>query len=122
MTLITDEIPRSAWRTYFDTLSKHLGTTEATVEVVGPDVGDQIEAERLLLTGISYDDKDDIVVIGLDAPGGPPEDLERVVDHPVKIFVATGDGDAEAVFDIEDAGEHRTIVRLDRAPALPPAG
>jgi hypothetical protein len=122
MALTTHEIPREAWRGYFDELSRVLGTVEATVEVVGPDVGDQIEAEKLVLTGMTYDDKDDIVVIGLDAPGGDPEELQRIVDHPVKIFVATGDIEAEATYDIEDAERHRTIVRLERPPALPPAG
>jgi hypothetical protein len=121
MALTTHEIPRATWRPYFDELSKHLGTVKATVEVVGPDIGDQIEAEKLVLTGMTYDDKDDIVVIGLDAPGWEPEDLQRIVDHPVKIFVATGEPEAEAIFDIEDAGQHRTIVRFERAPALPPA-
>jgi hypothetical protein len=27
-----------------------------------------------VLTGVTYDDHDDVLVVGLDAPGGPPED------------------------------------------------
>jgi hypothetical protein len=116
----TQEIPREAWRPYFDELSKVSGTLEATVEVVGRDVGDQIEAQRLVLTGITYDDHDDVVVIGLDAPGGPREDLERVVDHPQRILVATGGTPPEEMtIDIEDAEGHQTIVHLERPPALP---
>ena len=116
----TQEIPRDTWRTYFDELSKTLGTVEATVEVVGPDVGAQIEAERLVLTGLTYDDRDDVFVIGLDAPGGPPEDLERMVDHPRKILVATGESPPLVMtIDIHDADEHQTIVRVVRPPALP---
>jgi hypothetical protein len=121
MTLTTQQIPREAWRTYFDELSKHLGTVDATVEVIGPDIGDQIEAERLLLTGVTYDDRDDVVVIGLDAPGGPPEDLERIVEHPEAIYVATGGDDADLAIDIEDADQHKTILRVEHAPALPAA-
>src|SRR4051794_34819492 len=82
MATSTQELPRETWRPYFDQLSKVLGTVEATVEVIGPDIGAQIEAERLVLTGITYDDRDDVLVIGLDAPGEPEEDLERMVDHP----------------------------------------
>jgi hypothetical protein len=120
MTVTTQEIPRPAWRPYFDDLSRTLGTVEATVEVVGLDIGDQIEARRLLLTGITYDDRDDVVVIGLDAPGGEREDLERMVDHPVRVLVAIPTAAAEEmVLDIEDAEGHRTLVRLERPPALP---
>jgi hypothetical protein len=116
----TQEIPREVWRPYFDELSRTLGTVEATVEVAGNDLGAQIEAERLVLTGLTYDDKDDVFVIGLDAPGGDPEELEHLVESPEHVYVAATEG-AEMAIDIED-GEHKTIIRLERPPALPPAG
>src|SRR3954471_1424885 len=46
MATTTLEIPRELRRSYFDELTDALGTVEATVEVVGRDVGAQIEAER----------------------------------------------------------------------------
>jgi hypothetical protein len=120
MAVTTQELPREAWRSYFDELSKILGAVEATVEITGPDVGDQIEADHLILTGITYDDRDDIVVIGLDAPGPPPEDVERIVDDPQRILIATGtEPPEEMVIDIEDAEQHKTLVRIERPPALP---
>ena len=120
MTTSTQELPHETWRTYFDELSKVLGTVEATVEVVGRDVGAQIEAERLVLTGITYDDRSDVLVIGLDAPGKPAEDLERMVDRPQRIMVATGETPPEEMaIDVEDAEGNQTIVRLERPPALP---
>jgi hypothetical protein len=116
----TQEIPRGAWRPYFDELSRRLGTMEATVEVVGADLGDQTLADHLVLTGLTYDDKDDVFVIGLDAPGPPPEDAEHLIEHPQRILVATGlDPHMEMAIDIEDDRAHRTIVRLERAPELP---
>ncbi|MEA2294964.1 MAG: hypothetical protein QOE86_2603 [Solirubrobacteraceae bacterium] len=120
MAATTEEIPRDAWRSYFDQFSKLLGTMEATVEVTGPDLGDQFLGEHLVLTGLTYDQKDDVFVIGLDAPGGPPEDLEHLVEHPQRIFVATGaDAGMEMAIDIEDDQDHRTILRLEHAPELP---
>jgi hypothetical protein len=116
----TEQLPQEAWGPYFDTISKDLGTTLATVEVVGRDVGDQIEADHLVLTGISYDHKDDVIVIGLDAPGGLREEMERMVDHPRAIYVAPGPVTSPGlIIDIEDEEEHRTIVRLEQAPELP---
>jgi hypothetical protein len=120
MATITQEVPRETWRPYFDEMSRTLGTVEATVEVVGRDLGAQIEAERLLLTGITYDDRDDVLVIGLDAPGEPEEDLERMVDHPRRIMVATSETPPEEMtIDVEDAEGNQTIVRIERPPALP---
>jgi hypothetical protein len=114
----TREIPRDAWRPYFDEISRHLGTTTATVEIAGRDLGAQVAAEHLVLTGLSYDDRDDVVVIGLDAPGGYIEEAEHLVEHPQKVLVATGD-DAGVAIDIEDADAHQTIIRMASAPALP---
>jgi Family of unknown function (DUF5335) len=114
MALTTREIPKNEWRTYFDTFSRDLGELYATVEIAGAEVGDQIEAEHPRLTGISYDDKDDILVIGLDAPGGLPEDLEHVVSAPQKIYVAEGQ-DEMTVFDIEDGERTQTLITLEPA-------
>ena len=120
MPFTTEQVPREKWRPYFDELSRHLGTVEATVEIAGRDLGAQIAAERLVLTGVSYDHKDDVVVIGLDAPGGSPEEYEHLIEHPQKILVATlGDVKTELAIDIADDQDHQTIIRLERPPALP---
>jgi hypothetical protein len=117
MAITTQEIPRDEWGPYFDEFSRNLGTVEATVEIEGRDLGAQIAADRLTLTGISYDHKDDVVVIGLAARGGTTEDYEHLVSQPQRIFVATSEA-AEMALDIEDAEGHKTIVRLRPAPAL----
>jgi hypothetical protein len=123
MALTTQELPRETWRPYFDDFSKGLGTVRATVEVDGRDIGAQIAAENVVLTGMTYDDKDDVLMVALDAPGGHKGEFEHLVDHPQKIFVATGDGaDPVAMaIDIEDADEHQTIIRLELPAELPPA-
>ena len=119
MPFTTEQVPREKWHPYFDELSRHLGTVEATVEVTGRDLGAQLAAERLILTGITYDYKDDVLVIGLDAPGGLPEEYEHMVQSPQRVSVAPGGTAAELIIGIEDAEEHLTIVRFERPPALP---
>jgi hypothetical protein len=118
MATTTQEIPREAWREYFDTLAKVLPTVEVTVEVIGRDLGDQFIGERVLLAGISYDDKDDVLVIGLDTPGGLPEEVEHLVDHPQRIMV-TGLDDGSTVIEVEDPDGHQTLIRYHDVPALP---
>jgi len=118
MSTTTQELPRETWQQYFDTLAKVLPNVEATVEVVGRDLGDQFLSERALLAAVSYDHKDDVLVIGLDTPGGLPEEVEHFVHHPQRIMV-TGLEDGSTVIDVEDAEGHQTIVRYAEVPALP---
>jgi hypothetical protein len=120
MAITTQEIPRSAWRSYFEQLTSALGTVEATVEVVGRDIGDQFEAERQVLTDITYDEQNDAFVIGLDAPGPPAERVEHRIEKPQRVLVATGEPPPlELTFDIVDGKQHQWLIRLERPPALP---
>jgi hypothetical protein len=116
MTPATTEIPRGAWRSYFDDYSKHLPALEATVEVEDPELGPQIIADGLVLTGLTYDDRDDVFVIGLERDG--EEVFEHLVEHPEKIVVAGIDG-LESI-DVQDAERRQTIVSLQPPPELPP--
>jgi Family of unknown function (DUF5335) len=115
----TREIPREEWRQYFDDFSRRLATTVASIEVTGADIGAQVEAERGVLSGVTYDDRDDIVVIALDAEGDPSAELERTVYEPQKIFVE--DDGATTVLAIEDSEGNKTLVRMEPAAQLPPA-
>jgi hypothetical protein len=114
----TDDLPRDGWRTYFDELSRGLTATQATVEIEAPDLGAQVQAEGLVLSGISYDDRDDVLVIGL-SPGGPAESLEHLVSNPQRISVAESQGTLPSAIEIEDAEGQTTLLRLQPAPALP---
>jgi hypothetical protein len=115
----TREIPREEWRQYFDDFSSRLATTVASIEVTGAEIGAQVEAERGLLRGVTYDDRDDIVVIALDSEGDAPEELERTVSEPQKIYVE--EENASTVLDIEDSEGNKTLVRMEPAAQLPPA-
>lgn len=113
----TTDLARESWTRYFNDLSRELGAYEVTVEVDGLDIGAQIEAEDLMLAGLSYDHKDDIVVIGV-APVGGEEAVEHLVSGPQRILVESINSTVPSVIDIEDAEGHKTIVRLAPAPAL----
>jgi Family of unknown function (DUF5335) len=112
----SQELARASWREYFDELSRTLGTVEVTVEVAGRDVGDQIAAERLVLTGITYDDKDDVLVVGLDSP----EEYEHIIDAPQQVYVATRD-DGLTTYEVTDAEGRQHLIHVKQAEALPPA-
>jgi hypothetical protein len=113
------ELPSESWRTYFDDLSRQLGAVEATVEIDGNDLGAQIEAERLTLTGISYDDRDKVLVINLAEPGSPLDEVEHMVQQPRRISIDSTDSTLPTAIEAEDAEGLRTLVELRPVPELP---
>ena len=110
MTSMTREIPKSEWPSYFNDLSRLPSPPPVvTVEVDGEEVGAQIEAEHKTLAGISYDNRDDVLVIGIGGPDGH-EQLEHLVSQPERIYVAEGD---EHTIDVQDADGVQTLIRLE---------
>jgi Family of unknown function (DUF5335) len=108
---VTQDIPPDTWRAHFDELSKTVGAAEVTIEIAGADIGGQISAERLALTGISYDDKDDVLVVGLDAQGGSPEEYQHLISEPRQIQVATL-GDGATTYDVTDGDGRQHLIRI----------
>jgi hypothetical protein len=120
MTITTQEIPRQAWRSYFEKLTKVLGTVEATVELVGRDLGDQFADQRQILTDLTYDDRDDAIIAGLEAPDSEVGRIEHLIEQPQRVLLATGEPPPlEVTFDIEDGEQHQWLIHLERPPALP---
>jgi hypothetical protein len=113
------DLPSERWRTYFDDLSRHLGAVEATVEIDGSDLGAQVEAESLILTGISYDDRDEVLAISLTEPGSVRDGIEHMVQQPRRIAVDSADAMLPNAIEAEDAEGQRTLVELRAVPELP---
>lgn len=56
-------IKKSEWKNYFDQTSKHLLGHQVELEIVGLDIGDQIEEEWISLEGLSYDPRENILFV-----------------------------------------------------------
>jgi hypothetical protein len=108
----TRKIERSEWESCLNRLSKALVGKRAEVEVVGLDLGDQIEAAWLPIYGVTFDPKSDMVEISM-------EGLGHRIRRPHVIHIAES---AEGVSSLEivDADGRRQIVRLKDPIALPP--
>ncbi len=116
--MATRTIEKSDWEAYLNRISKELGACLAEVEVAGLDIGDQIEAEWVTLTGVSYDPKDDLVSV--DLLSQDDKNIGHLVHKPVELVVDEEiDGLAGLV--LADGDGQRTILRLKRPLALPAA-
>jgi hypothetical protein len=111
MQTTTRELPREQWQRYFDELVS-TQSLRASLELIGPELGDQTQAEQLPLHSLSYDDYEDAILIGL---GGSepryPVALWHPVERPRRVEVYERD-QAPAAILIEADDELRTLLRL----------
>ena len=106
------QLAKSRWQDYFDRVSKVLGAKLVELEVTGLGLGDQVEVDWLPLIGLSYDPKDDVLVVMV-------EGIEHNIRHPKQIHV---EQDVESLYSMEvvdAAGEHHILLLKDplRLPA-----
>lgn len=104
-------VPKAEWPQYLNRVSRGLTGLRAEIEVASLELGDQIEAQYLPITGIFYDHKDDLVGVTL-------EGLDHMIRHPQSIYVEeTGDGVAAIAVIDRDGTNH--LIKLRRPLALP---
>ena len=99
-------VPKAEWSGYLNRASRAIIGLRAEIEVASLELGDQIEAQYLPITGIFYDHKDDLVGVTL-------EGLDHMIRHPQSIYVeASPDG-------LSDRDGTNHLIKLKRPLALP---
>ena len=117
---MTDEkIAKTSWQGFFDVVSKVLEGRHVDVEVLGMDVGDQIEHEDLPLSGITYDAREDSLYIYLHEPNALEHAAHRI-RSPKEVYVQTGQTGLSRVAILDHEG-HELLVHF-REPLMLPAG
>ena len=106
-------VPQSAWREYFDRMSKALLGKRAEVEVAALDLGAQVVAEWVPMLGITYESKDDLLDVAFDR-------ANHLIRHPREIVVEEDAGGLLSVAVVDREGT-RQLVRLKEPLMLPPA-
>jgi len=108
---------RGEWARLLDDLTKEHEGDYVTIELLDPTYGDQYEAERLPFAYITYDYRDDAVIV---AVGGTtprfPVVLRHIVSHPADVNVATGQG-VDAAARVVDTNGTTTLVTFFPPPA-----
>ena len=115
--MATHVIEKSNWEDYLNRVSKTLSASLVEVEVAGLDIGDQIEAEWVILSGLSYDPKDDLVTV--DLLSKDDQNVEHLVHTPTELVVDEETAGLTSLV-VSDSEEHRTILKLKKPLALPP--
>jgi hypothetical protein len=108
--MATAKLDKAAWQKTFDQMSKSLLVgKQVEIEVIGLDIGDQIEQEWIQLLGISYDPKDDRIDILV-------EGLDHRISRPREVWLDHGPTGL-ASMEVVQADGVRQIIRL-REPLM----
>jgi hypothetical protein len=107
----TKEIPREGWDRFFARFSNDHETQFVAVEVMGSDIGAQVEGRSLLLSGISRADEDSqSLALMFDSVNG--EHLTHMVDRPTRVWVQRAPDNTDEALEIESADGSRTLLRF----------
>ena len=113
------EIPRDEWVEYLDGFSRRHEGWLVTVEVLGSEVGAQVEAQELPLRGVTAELKgggEGMITIILGA--GESERVTHNVTRPAHLRVEQAENGADMTLQIETSDGVTTLVRL-RSAVLP---
>jgi hypothetical protein len=117
----TREISKTEWPSFFDSFSRRHEGWLATLEILGPDIGAQLEERDLPFEGIT-DERDEVkgdrIMI---MTGGKPDDhVTHTITQPTEVSLEQTDEGADAALAIKSADGVIALLRF-RSPMLPEA-
>lgn len=110
--MTTEKLDRSAWKGYFDAMSKILPGKQAEIEVNALRIGAQLEAEYAPLLGIVYDEKSRLIEVLI-------EGLDHTIPNVRDVYVDHDGVNLNSV-SVTDGDGVQQVIRL-RDPAMLPA-
>ena len=115
----TKEITQTNWPSFFDSFSRQHEGWLATLEILGPDIGAQIEERDLAFEGIT-DEWDEIHgnTITIMAGGKPDAHVTHKITRPTEVNLEQTDEGADAALAIKSADGVTALLRF-RSPVLP---
>lgn len=120
---MTREIPRVVWPDQLKELSERYQGWQATIEVMGGEMGSQRVAADLPLQGLGVEmqgsEAGKILIELGDSPGNF---MIHHVDYPLRVQIADMQPGSAADVEIESEDGTVTLVHLKAPTALPPAG
>ncbi len=112
-----EAVDPSQWKTFFDSFSRHLSRQQVEIEIVGLDVGDQIESEWRPLGGLTYDPRSDTLYVFI---AERDSDIGHAIVGPTEVWAEFGDEGLSSVV-VMDRDGHKQFVRFRTPLELPPA-
>lgn len=113
---------RQEWPGFFAVITRDERGKPVTIEIVSPEIGTKLEASEVPLEAITYDDRDDAVIVEVSSSSGEQGALRHMVSNPWKIIFDPPSPGSVRTMDIEGSDGVHTLVTLHARPAVPDAG
>ena len=114
--MVTREIPREQWVKFFNDFSKQHEGWVVALEVLRSDIGDQEEATKLPLVGISADVKDGESRINIAIGGRLDVHLTHGIDTPKRVWLKEPEEPAHETIAVESEDGTMTLVHFHHIP------
>jgi hypothetical protein len=115
----TKEIPKNEWPKFFDSFSRQHEGWLVTLEILGSEIGAQVEERDLAFEGI-VDEWDEVqgnqIVIMIGAK--PDDHITHDISRPTQVSLEQTDEGADAALAIKSADGVIALLRF-RSPMLP---
>src|SRR5688572_2454224 len=115
----TKEITRTEWPSFFDSFSRQHEGWLATLEILGPEIGAQIEERDLPFEGITDEwDETEGNTIMIMAGGKADDHVTHMIRRPTEVSLEQTDEGADAALAIKSE-DGLTALLTFRSPVLP---
>lgn len=114
--MLAREIPRGEWVRFFDTFSKQHEGWIATVELIGAQLGDQMESTRLPLVGLSADTKGRESRIEIMVGDRPDAHVTRIINAPKRVWLKEPEEPAHEAIEVESDDGVITLLHFRHIP------
>jgi 5,10-methylenetetrahydrofolate reductase len=111
-TMKSQQIPRDEWTRFFDNLSRRQEGWEVTLEVFGPDIGDQVEERHMFLAGVTAEMADGTDKIAIMMGGRPSCHVTHVIAAPTQVDLQQSDLGIDAALQIKSADGTTSLLHL----------
>jgi hypothetical protein len=110
---VIHERPKEDWHRLLDDLTKVRAGDDVTIEVLDAELGDAVEAERIPLAYVEYDEHADEASVGVGGRDGRyPVVLRHSIGHPTSILTDSKPPEPPLVVQIVGADGSETLVTI----------
>lgn len=116
----TREIPRTEWKDFFSRFSDQHDDEAVKVELIGSEIGAQVEGQDLHLRGISpaRNAQESDLALELDSVDG--KHLTHMIPKPTHVWLQQAPDKTDEALEIESADGTKTLVRFSTLDAEAP--
>lgn len=114
----TRNIEQNQWITFLDDFTRENRGSHARLEILGPEVGSQVEAEDRPLNGLSADTKDGEHSVSISFGSSAEDHFEHGIQNVTAIRLLPVRGESGPTLEVVSRDETRAVLELSRPDAF----